>query len=106
MLSQVCFGTVSALYDTVMGLVAGDETEQAQHICGDDCEELQPVMAMSSGCTHPLGFGNGTVIGYTFCLVKINGIYCGNKLNMTEFTCKKGCGATQLSIDYCFHPLT
>ena len=52
MLSQICFGTVSALYETVTSLVSDGETEQmqaTQNIGGDECDELQPVMAMSSG---------------------------------------------------------
>jgi len=80
LLSQLCFGSVSAVYETVTSLLPGDEEPEAICCVGHDMgqgEELQPMTAASSICSwgkgsvswqykdnQPVKDNNGNVIGY------------------------------------------
>ena len=53
LLSQLLFASVSALYDSVTSLVSGEEVVCcAGHGLEPGVVELEPVVAMSSGCEH------------------------------------------------------
>ena len=90
LLSQLLFGSVSALYDTVTSLVAGEETVCcAGHGLEPGVEELEPIMAASSSTCPPHSMSNGSTGGVRWCV----------KHNMTcpvsTQTCLWGCGASQ-----------
>jgi hypothetical protein len=68
LLSQVCFGTVSGLYDAVIGGESGED----QHICDDHDHELQAESVCTEEEMHnmrccPHFWDDGSIIGPLTC---------------------------------------
>lgn len=88
LLSQLLFGSVSALYGAVVGLVTAEEDVCCEgHELEPEVVELEPMVAMSSEHTHT----NGSAATITFP--------CGCTTTVT--TCG-GCGVIiELWFTYC-----